>query len=335
MSHYAVDIDLANANESHTQVAELTGVDKRVLDVGCWTGDLGAALKQRGCTVDGFELDAEAAAIARDRLDTVVVGNLEHTSLTEHFEAGAYDVVIFADVLEHLMDPSAALRDAMTLLAQGGRIVISVPNVTHGSLRLALLQGRWQTTDTGLLDRTHVRFYSREGLLKLVDDAGLVVEDLRGTTADPLSVEVQIDDEALPEHIVEWVRDQPDAFIYQFQLSARPRRAGETSDKPPTLVPGAEVSAVRPHDRHTEARIRAGRDALIMKDHVLGLQATATSARARAAELQARVRRMRARMERAEARTSELRKRISELENELAQPGWKRAARKAVRKLRS
>lgn len=334
MSLYAVEIDLSNPNTSHTQAIDLVGRAGRVLDVGCWTGDLGAALAAQGCVVDGFEIDEEAASVASGRLNRVVVGNLEDTSLTDHFERGTYDTVVFADVLEHLMDPAAALRDAVKLLSDEGHIVISIPNVTHGSLRLALLQGRWRTTDTGLLDHTHVRFYSREGLLALMRDAGLVVEDLRGTTADPLNVEVEIDDAALPEQVVEWVRDQPDAFVYQFQLSARPVREGEELGAEPPITLGTEVAAIRPHDAHTEARIRAGRDALIMKDHVLGLQAAATTYRTQADRLRHRARRLRERGQRQQARLERLRSRVAELEAELGRPAWRRTAGRVARKLR-
>lgn len=285
MSLYAVEIDLDNRNTSHTQVVELVGADKRVLDVGCWTGDLGRVLQRRGCTVSGFEIDAEAAAVAAEHLGRVVVGNLDRESLLDHFEPGTFDAVVFADVLEHLYDPRAALEDAVKLLAPGGRVVISIPNITHGSVRLANLQGRWNYTDTGLLDRTHIRFWSRQGLLDFVASAGLLAEDLRGTLADPLRTEVEVDETHLPEHVVEWVRDQPDGLVYQFQLAATPVVDGGPTARYPELVPAADAAEVRLPDAFYEARLRAGRDALAMRDHVMGLQAQATSARERSQRL--------------------------------------------------
>ena len=98
--------------------------------------------------------------------------------------------MVLADVLEHLREPARALRDATDLLREGGRLVLSVPNVAHGALRLALLQGRWSYTETGLLDRTHLHFFTRTSLFELVEGAGLAVDQLRATVADPLGVEV-------------------------------------------------------------------------------------------------------------------------------------------------
>ncbi|MER6941699.1 class I SAM-dependent methyltransferase, partial [Nocardioides sp. NPDC000441] len=296
MSHYAVEIDLDHRNTSHVQVIDLAesavsaGSGKRVLDVGCWTGEIGRILTERGCTVTGIEIDLEAASLAEKVLERVVVADLDATPLTEIVEPGSFDVVIFADVLEHLVDPRAALEQARDLLAPGGQVVISIPNVTHGSVRLALLQGRWQTTDTGLLDRTHIKFYSREGLLQLFTEAGYAVEDLRGTTADPLNVEVSVDPGLLPEVAVEWVRQQPDALVYQFQLAARPLADGEVAPAAPELVQAAPADEVRLRDVHTQRFEEVTRSRLATRDHILGIQASANSAQARVGTLSKQLR---------------------------------------------
>lgn len=292
MSHYAVEIDPTNLNTSHAQVIDLIGDAHRVLDVGCWAGDLGRVLIDRGCRVSGFEIDAGAAAIAAEHLESVVVGDLDATPLSGHFEAGSFDAIIFADVLEHVMDPAGVLADSVRLLAPGGRIVISIPNVTHGSLRLALLQGRWRTTDTGLLDRTHIRFFSREGLLQLVADAGLVTDELRGTTADPLGVEVDVDPHDLPPAVLSWVRNQPDAMIYQFQLAVRPPREGETPTVP-ALVVGKDPRWVRPDPAGEALMTKAWRAELVERDRVIGLEAAADVATAETRRLQGIVKRLR------------------------------------------
>ncbi|MET1133979.1 MAG: class I SAM-dependent methyltransferase [Aeromicrobium sp.] len=292
MSHYAVEIDPTNLNTSHAQVIDLIGDAHHVLDVGCWAGDLGRVLIDRGCRVSGFELDAEAAAIAAEHLESVVVGDLDAAPLSGHFEAGTFDAIIFADVLEHVMDPVGVLADSARLLAPGGRIVISIPNVTHGSLRLALLQGRWRTTDTGLLDRTHIRFYSREGLLQMVADAGLVTEALRGTTADPLGVEVDVDPHDLPPGTLAWVRTQPDAMVYQFQLAVRPPREGEEPTVP-ELVVGTDPRWVRPGPAAERVMTAAWRAELVERDRIIGLESAADAATAETRRLQGMVKRLR------------------------------------------
>ncbi len=307
MPNYDVEIDVNELNTSHAQVIDLVGTDKRVLDVGCWTGELGRALQARGCRVSGVELIEDAAAEAANVLDEVKVADLDDTPLSSLFSPGLFDVIVFADVLEHVRNPEAVLTDARTLLAAGGRVVISIPNVTHGSLRLALLQGRWETTDTGLLDATHIQFFNRSGLLKLLTAAGLEATQLRGTTADPLTVEVAIDAAGLPEGVVEWVREQPDALVYQFQLAASPVPDGRMPVHVQTLVHGADPDQVRLQDVHTTAAQEAYRDGLRMRDHVVGLQAEATSAQLRAT-------RQKQRGDRLQAEVARLRKRVGQLE---------------------
>lgn len=279
MSHYAVEIDLSNANSSHSQVIDLAGGAARVLDVGCWTGEIGAILRQQGAHVSGFEIDQEAAQIAAERLDRVETGDLDRTPLSEVFADERFDAVIFADVLEHVYDPVGVLRDAATLLTPGGRVVISIPNVTHGALRLALAQGRWRTTETGLLDHTHIRFFSRDGLHDLLRSAGLVAVDLRGTTAEPLHTEVQIDADDLPEGFAAWVREQPDALIYQFQVAAQIPRPEDDPDSPPPLVPAEDPGLIRESSREREAQ--RWRQQLIARDHVLGLEGALATANRR------------------------------------------------------
>jgi len=204
----------------------------------------------RGCVVTGVELDPEAARAAARDLRRVVVADLDRVSLAGSVGPETFDVVVLADVLEHLKDPGSVLREAALMLAPGGRVVLSVPNVGHGSLRLALLQGRWNYTDTGLLDRTHRHFFTRQTLLELVTSAGLVVTELRGTVADPLEVEVEVDPQSVPAGAVDWVRKQADALVYQFQLAAVPADGHDSSAdqteiqlRPAAAAPG--VAAAR------------------------------------------------------------------------------------------
>lgn len=278
-------IDPAAVNTSHALVVDLVGEGRRVLDVGCSTGYLGRALIDRGCSVDGVEIDPEAAQIAREHLGTVDVLDLDRDDLAEALAGRTYDRIVFADVLEHLMQPQRVLAAAATLLAPGGQIVISVPNVAHGSLRLGLLQGLWEYRDTGLLDRTHIRFFHRRSIVELVTGAGLGVTRLRSTVVDPLASEVELDRENLPDALVGWVRAQAEAFDYQYVLSAAP------SDAPgpvPPLERAAEIpEMVEVDDRGRlqdvaalqadVARLR--RSVLTLRDHAVGAEAELGHAR--------------------------------------------------------
>ncbi len=220
MPTYDTVVDEALEDNSHTYLVRLVGPGKRVLDVGCATGYLGEVLKRRGCEVVGVEIDPSAAAKAADVLDEVLVADLEQVDLRDSFPPASFDVIVFGDVLEHLRDPLRLLRSTVGLLRPGGSVVVSVPNVAHGSVRLALLQGRWQYRDLGLLDRTHVTFFTRSTILRLMSDAGLAVVDLWPTHADAMATEVEVDPADLPDGALEWVRHQPDSDVYQFVLRA-------------------------------------------------------------------------------------------------------------------
>lgn len=249
MSFYRTTVDTRVRNSSHTIIVDLVGEGATVLDVGCASGYLGTGLMARGCVVDGVELDPADAQLAAEVLRRVEVANLDESSLDDLFEPASFDRVVFGDVLEHLRDPARAVRSAVRLLRPGGSVVLSVPNVAHGSVRLALLQGRWDYSDTGLLDRTHVSFFTHESLLAMLHAEGLVVTDLRATVFDALGTEVAVDGDALPGAVVDWVRHQPYAEVYQFVLSAS--RADEvTGDEVTTVTPAELLPPAQ--DEHTE-----------------------------------------------------------------------------------
>lgn len=155
----------------------------RVLDIGCGAGAFSANLKANGRLeyVIGAEFDASAAAIARTRLDAVYTIDLE--KLTElPAEWGRFDFIFCLDVLEHLRDPWAVLRLLAASLQQDGEILISVPNVRNFRVVLPLLlKGEWRYQDTGILDRTHLRFFTKKSAVEMAERAGLKVVSIGHT----------------------------------------------------------------------------------------------------------------------------------------------------------
>ena len=143
-----------------------------VLDVGCGDGALGRMLKRArpGIVVLGIEPLPEVAAIAREHLDAIRVGGAEEGWPSDW---PMPDCIVFADSLEHMLDPWSVLARSVERLAPGGSVVLSLPNVTHYSLLVGGLRGRWDYADCGLLDRTHLRFFTRLTLLELLRGAGL------------------------------------------------------------------------------------------------------------------------------------------------------------------
>lgn len=151
----------------------------RVLEVGCALGATGGYLKARhGCEVVGVEIDERMAELARAHLDRVHVGDLNRTTLIELLGPEPFDLIFLGDVLEHLVDPWTTLAHARSLLTDSGRIVASLPNVSHVSTLASLLfTQRWPYRDRGLHDRTHLRFFTRKNLVELYAQAGLVIEE--------------------------------------------------------------------------------------------------------------------------------------------------------------
>lgn len=192
---YADLVATHGLSAAHRLVLEEVPDGARVLDVGCATGYLAAELSRRGCAVDGIEFDPAAAQQARAHCREVVTGDLEAPATQASVAAmlaGAWpDVVICADVLEHLRDPWSVLAWLRTLLAPGGRAVVSVPNIAHWTARRALLRGRFDYADHGLLDRTHLRFFTRASAAELARRAGFAVRAERLAGA-PLPLESRV-----------------------------------------------------------------------------------------------------------------------------------------------
>ena len=144
-----------------------------VLDIGCASGRLGQQLLQTGLAerCDGIEPNAEAASQAADQLHRIWVADLE--AVTGQVPWTDYDLLIMADVLEHLIDPWRVLAELHRRVRPGARLLLSVPNVRHKSVVLPLLfRGRFDYADAGILDRTHLHFFTRSSLLDAVGRAG-------------------------------------------------------------------------------------------------------------------------------------------------------------------
>jgi SAM-dependent methyltransferase len=196
---------------------------KRVLDVGCAAGAMGAAMLAAGAAeVAGVEVVAGAAARARTRLTAVY--QLDAEALPElPYPDGYFDVMTFADVLEHLRDPAAVLRHLRRWLADDGRIVCSIPNVRHASVLVPLLvEGRFDYADAGILDRTHLRFFTVDGMVKLLAAAGFAPDGPATKVTGPASPAVPRIAELVATLGGDARRFEEEARIVQVVVGARP-----------------------------------------------------------------------------------------------------------------
>ena len=148
---------------------------KCILEVGCAAGMTGRELKKRpGVFVAGIELNAKAANAAREILDDVVQGSIEEIDLP--YSDNSFDCILFADVLEHLVDPLSALIKVRRLLKKTGSIVASIPNVQFHGVIHKLIEGNWTYEKEGILDETHLRFFTYKEIVKLFKEAGYSIQ---------------------------------------------------------------------------------------------------------------------------------------------------------------
>ena len=149
-----------------------------VLEIGCGSGAMGAMFKRLnpGVRWDGIEFFPGAAKQASTVLDSVTEAAVEDIDLDSM--AATYDTIVLGDVLEHLVNPWEVLKSLARILKRRGHICMSVPNVNHWSIFEQLGQGRFTYTDSGLLDRTHLRFFTRAELVESLQESGLKVARL-------------------------------------------------------------------------------------------------------------------------------------------------------------
>jgi len=160
---------------SHHQLAELVGPrPSRILDLGCGSGQLAALLAGRGHSVVGVDVsppENDGFAYIPGDLGQGIPAQVQ----------GTFDAVLLADVLEHLPDPRPLVLQALDRLVPGGRVLVSLPNAVHWSVRAQVLAGRFEYTNEGLLDRGHLKFFTRRSASEMFRELGLTVEEIRTT----------------------------------------------------------------------------------------------------------------------------------------------------------
>ncbi|HEY8992980.1 MAG TPA: class I SAM-dependent methyltransferase [Candidatus Microsaccharimonas sp.] len=176
MSNYSdSSFDGENANTSWYKAFRLVPVKSKVLDVGCSSGNFGYELAKRlDCVVDGVEINPKDANEARKKLRNVYSINIETDDVAVIKDT--YDIIYFGDVIEHLVDPVAALKRTKTLLSKNGKIIFSIPNMAFIGIRLDLLDGNFDYTETGLLDKTHLHFYTKKEIEHVFEEAGFAID---------------------------------------------------------------------------------------------------------------------------------------------------------------
>lgn len=218
-------------NDAWFKIFQFIKPNSTVLDIGCSSGMLGAALKkEKKVTVTGIDIDESDVKLAKKNLDKALVVDAEQSDFSN---LGKFDYVIMSDVVEHLVDPVSMLKHIKKLLNPGGVFIFSIPNMANVTTRMELLKGRFIYKDFGILDRTHLHFYDVKEVNRVLNDAGLVVEKmdctLRVIPENLLKNELEEVGMKLTPKLKK-VLERPDATIYQFIGVAKP---GKTPKKMP------------------------------------------------------------------------------------------------------
>ena len=218
--HYEILLD---SDSTAAKLLRFVGNNKIVLEIGCASGCQSKVLTEHfGCKVTGVEIDAAAAEEARKFCDSVIVGDIEELDLATMISDKKYDVVILADVLEHLKYPENVLEKIKPFLADDGCVVASIPNIVHAAAIYEMMKGKFDYRDFGLLDDTHIRFFTKKTIYQVFERAGLVIVNLDRKVIPPEESEFRTTPLCDKDRVVlDYIRDNnPESDTYQFIVKA-------------------------------------------------------------------------------------------------------------------
>lgn len=218
---YTFSFDI-NTSSSPAMIARRIKENSLVLEFGTADGVLTKYLKEElNCSVFGIEIDEAFAHAASKYTNMMYVGDIEKYDWIKCYKEYKFDYIIFSDVLEHLHHPSLALQQAMSLLKESGSILVSIPNIAHSSIILSLLHETFEYRDTGLLDKTHLKFFTKSSIDKMFDDLGLSTVYSSGVYIPPQLTEFPHTYKDVPKCISDYIRESRFREVYQFVYEVR------------------------------------------------------------------------------------------------------------------
>lgn len=215
---YAFD---PQGDSTAAKLVRMVGKGKRVLELGSGPGVISRVLsEQNGCRVTAVEQDPRSAAKAAAWAEQVVVADLEDSAWSDSL-TGSFDAILAADVLEHLRDPGMTLRQLNGWLVDGGELIVSIPNVGHAGVIAQLLVGSFDYRETGILDRTHLRFFTWMTFEKLLNEQGFEAVERECVCASGAHEHFIDYWQRLPEAARSLLSGHPTASVFQYVLKAR------------------------------------------------------------------------------------------------------------------
>ena len=215
---------MSNKNTSHTKILEHIEKKQNVLEVGCSVGYMTRYLQEvLRCQVTCVEIDEKAAKAAEPYSQKMVVDDIENTTIDAKLNGNLFDVIILADIIEHLVNPAQVLERLKKFLKPSGLMLLSIPNGAHGSVALEIIDGRWNYMDKGLLDRGHLHFYDKYSIFNLLQESGLFVASFDRVIIHPRDTELQTPWEHYPKKVTKYIEKTNHEFTtYQFIIKAYP-----------------------------------------------------------------------------------------------------------------
>jgi len=245
--NYEYEVD-ASSETAPANVVRMVGQGKRVLEIGCGPGSITKLLTQHGqCRVTALELDPEAITKVAPHCEAIMQADLNSAEWPRLLDgAERFDVLVAADVLEHLYDPWTTLRRMVPLINPNGYLVISLPHVGHAAVVSCLINGDFEYRDWGLLDRTHIRFFGLKNIKQLFDQADLKIIEVRYVVKPPEETEFAASWCRLSTTVQDALKSSEHADVYQVVVKAVP-----------LSYPGDAVPLVPPQPLRTGGSIPA------------------------------------------------------------------------------
>lgn len=253
---YEYDVDL-DGSTAPAHVIRMVGSCKRVLEVGAGPGSITRILKERGnCRVTGLEIDQEAVNKLEQYCERVYIADLNNPSWPEQLSAEeAFDVIVAADVLEHLYNPTEVLSAIAVLAGKTGEVVISLPHVGHSAIIACLLDEDFHYRDWGLLDRTHIRFFGLKNMQQLFEEANLKIVETQFVITPPEESELADKWLSLSNKMKSALSGHQYGMIYQVVIKAVSGKREDSSldllavaaenQEPPGAAPESTVGLAR------------------------------------------------------------------------------------------
>lgn len=245
---YEYNLDL-NSRTAPAAVVRMVGKDKRVLEIGAGPGSIARVLKEySGCSITAIEIDEEAIEKLSPFCEHVYRYDLNDNAWVSHLsKGGKFDVVVAADVLEHLFDPWATLNAVKSILDSDGEVVVSLPHIGHSAVIACLLQEDLQFQDWGLLDKTHIRFFGIENMQRLFDDAGFKIIEAEFIVLPPEQTELAHQWRNLPAELRQSLLYNQFGEVYQVVIKAKATPSSRRGLRLSSLSVPTPVSAISKH----------------------------------------------------------------------------------------